>query len=166
MAEFLALPEDQGYRLELVDGSVVVSPAPGLAHQRLLMSAMSAFHAATPPEKMSVHWVNVKLSEERLLVPDLVVANWPGNDALYFDGADVLLVLEVLSPYTRPFDVVLKPRLYAESGIPFLLLADPPDNARLLELDGDAYREVRSSVGGVLTADRPFAFTLDLVHAR
>lgn len=34
--EVLAMPEDSGQRVELVDGAVFVSPAPSPRHQRLL----------------------------------------------------------------------------------------------------------------------------------
>jgi Uma2 family endonuclease len=90
-------------------------------------------------------------------------------DLGYYEGADVLLALEVHSPSTRAFDLALKRQLYAEAGIPFLLFVDPSREvpaARLLELDGEAYREVATSVDGVLVATRPFPLTLDLSGVR
>lgn len=109
--------------------------------------------------------MNVVLSKERLLIPDLVVVNEPGADLVYYDGADVLLAVDVHSPSTRTFDLALKRQLYGEAGIPFLLFVDPNTDvpaSRLLELDGESYRAVANSVAGVLTTTRPFPLTLDL----
>jgi Uma2 family endonuclease len=167
--DLLALPEDQGNRIELVDGMVVVSPAPTSKHQRVLARILAALMAATPSEYETLPGVNVVFNNERLFIPDLVVLNRPGLDLVYYKGRDVLLALEVHSPSTRAFDLALKRQLYGEAGVPFLMFVDPSGDipaARLLELDGDGYREVTSSVTGVLTIDRPFPLRLDLVNAR
>ncbi|HJP77110.1 MAG TPA: Uma2 family endonuclease [Pseudonocardiaceae bacterium] len=167
--DLLRLPEDQGNRIELVDGLVVVSPSPNSRHQRVLQKLQVAFIAATPPEFETLPGVNVVLNNERLLIPDLVVLNAPGVDAVYYKGSDVLLALEIHSPSTRTFDLALKRQLYAEAGIPFLMFVDPKTGVpamRLLELDGEGFREIASSTAGVLTASQPFPLKLDLVGAR
>lgn len=46
--DLLALPEDQGNRIELVDGLVVVSPTPTSKHQRVLQQLQFAFAGAIP----------------------------------------------------------------------------------------------------------------------
>ena len=46
--EVLALPEDQGSRVELVDGTVVVSPAPTAHHQRVLHRLQIAWDRSIP----------------------------------------------------------------------------------------------------------------------
>ena len=50
LGEVLALPEDQGQRIELVDGALHVSPAPTRTHQRLLHRIQMAWDSAMPPE--------------------------------------------------------------------------------------------------------------------
>lgn len=163
--DLLALPEDQGNRIELVDGLVVVSPAPTSKHQRVLQQLQFAFATVVPSEYEFLPGVNVVLNNERLLIPDLVVLNAPGVDAVYYKGSDVLLALEIHSPSTRAFDLAMKRQLYGEARIPFLMFVDPKGDVpalRLLELDGEGYRDVASSAAGVLTANRPFPMTLDL----
>lgn len=167
--DLLRLPEDQGNRIELVDGLVVVSPSPSSRHQRVLQKLQVAFVAATPPEFETLPGVNVVLNDERLLIPDLVVLNAPGVDAVYYKASDVLLALEIHSPSTRAFDLALKRQLYGEAGIPFLMFVDTKPDVpaiRLLELNGEAYREIATGVAGVLTASRPFPLRLDLANAR
>jgi Uma2 family endonuclease len=163
--EVLALPEDQGCRVELIDGALMMSPSPGSVHQRALTRLMIAFHRAVPSGYESLPGVNVVLNERRLLVPDLVVTTVPGLDALYCEGTDVLLAAEIVSPWSRAYDQALKRRLYAEAGVPFLLLVDPaadPTAGACYELDGDEYREFVRSADGVLTLERPFKVTVDL----
>lgn len=167
--DLLALPEDQGNRIELVDGLVVVSPAPTSKHQRVLQRLQFALEGATPSDYEFLPGVNVVLNNERLLIPDLVVVTEPGVDAVYYKGSDVLLAVEIHSPSTRVFDLALKRQLYAEAGIPFVLFVDPKGDfpaSRLLELDGERYREIASSVAGVLRTTTPFPVTLDLSGSR
>jgi Uma2 family endonuclease len=68
LEEVLALPDDQGQRVELVDGAVVVSPAPGFVHQRVLQRLQVAFIAAVPDEFESLPGINVVLNSRRLLI--------------------------------------------------------------------------------------------------
>lgn len=49
LGEVLVLPEDDVQRIELVDGTLVMSPAPGFRHQRLQQAIQLALHPALPP---------------------------------------------------------------------------------------------------------------------
>ncbi|HEX3592748.1 MAG TPA: Uma2 family endonuclease [Pseudonocardiaceae bacterium] len=165
LEEVLALPDDRGQRVELVDGAVVVTPAPGFAHQRVLHRMQVAFDAAVPADCELLPGVNVVLNGQRLLIPDFAVTTVPGLDALYCDGADVLLAAEIISPSSRVYDRALKRQLYAEAGVPFFLLVDPADrpvSAVCYELAGDGYAESARSDQGRLVLTRPFPVTVDL----
>jgi len=169
LEEVLALPEDHGGRIELVDGTVIVSPAPTSHHQRLLQSIQVAFLNAVPPELESLPGVNVVLNNRaRLLIPDLAVVTEPGIDTVYYKGTAVLLAVEIHSPSTRAYDRALKRQLYADAGVPFLVFVDPatnPVSALCYELDGDEYRESARSDNGRLVLSRPFAATVDLARS-
>jgi Uma2 family endonuclease len=163
LAEVLALPE--GSHVELVDGAVVVSPAPTSKHQRVQKRLEIALDAATPRDCEMLPGVNVVLNGERLLIPDLVVVTEPDVDVLYYKGTDVLLAAEVISPSSRVYDRALKRQLYAEAGVPFYLLVDPADDpvsSVLYQLDGDEYRESARSERGLLSFDEPFPARVDL----
>jgi Uma2 family endonuclease len=167
--DLLALPEDQGNRIELVDGLVIVSPAPTSKHQRVLQQLQFAFAGAIPAEYESLPGVNIVLNNERLLIPDLAILTEPGVDAVCYKSSDVLLALEIHSPSTRAFDLALKRELYGEAGIPFLLFVDPNGDfpaMRLLELSGDGYREIATGISGLLHTTTPFPLTLDLGGSR
>lgn len=165
--EVLALPEDQGGRVELVDGTVVVSPAPTSKHQRVLHRLQVDLDAAVPPEYELLPGVNVVLSGSRLLIPDLTIVTDPGADTVYYKGDQVLMAVEIHSPSTRTYDRALKRQLYAEAGVPYLLLVDPaadPMEASCQMLDGDGYREVARAVRGLLVLAEPFMVTIALGH--
>lgn len=165
LEEFLALPEDQGQRVELIDGTVVVSPHPGTRHQRILQRLQVRLDGAVPSHCELIPGVNVVLNGERLLIPDLAVTTVPGLDALYCQGADLLLVAEVVSPLSKVYDRALKRQLYAEAGVPFFVLVDPatsPVSAVVHELIEDEYREITRAEAGRLELERPFPVKVDL----
>ncbi|WP_043841324.1 Uma2 family endonuclease [Amycolatopsis taiwanensis] len=162
--EVLALPDDNGDRVELLDGALLVSPAPTSRHQRLL-GKLYGLRDAVPAGTEMLLGVNVRLGEDRLLIPDLVVVTCPDVDVLYYSGPDVLLAAEIESPSTKVFDRSLKAQLYAEARISYYLRVDPatdPVEAILFELSDGEFREIARSEAGKLTVDRPFAATVDL----
>ncbi|HYS34803.1 MAG TPA: Uma2 family endonuclease, partial [Pseudonocardiaceae bacterium] len=163
--EVLALPEDQGYRLELVDGLIIISPCPTSGHQRALQRLQVAFGRASPAEFEPLPGINVVLNRQRLLIPDLVVTTVPGLDAVYCEGNDVLLAAEIISTWSRTYDLALKHQLYAEAGVPFFLIIDStadPVSAICYELRSGEYQESARSDDGFLTMTRPFPVTVDL----
>ena len=89
----------------------------------------------------------------------------PGADTVCYDGTDLVMAVEIHSPSTRAYDRALKRQIYAEAGVPFLVLVDPatdPVSAVCYELAGDEYRETARSDDGVLTLVKPFEVTVNL----
>lgn len=163
--EALALPEDRGRRVELLDGAVHVSPAPGYWHQKLQQRLAVALDPLVPPGLELVPGVNVVLGPQRLLIPDLAILVKPDRDALHFQAGDVLLAVEVMSPSSRTYDKVFKREVYAEAGIPHFLLVDPdpdPASAVLFTLRGGGYAVTARSRDGRLRFDEPFPADVDL----
>jgi Uma2 family endonuclease len=162
--DLLALPEEQTLlqRTELVDGVLLVSPWPGLEHQRLLGKLQVALGAALPDGTELLPGVNVRLEGQRLLVPDLVILTCIEVDTVAFAASEVLLATEIVSPSSRVQDRILKRAVYAEALIPFYLLVEPgeQDSATLFELQGGEYEPIAKSENGELHFTRPFEATL------
>src|SRR6266536_3781722 len=118
-ADYLALPETR-QRIELLDGSLLVTPAPSSDHQQLARRLANLLEAAAPAELEVVEAVNVRVAPSKLLIPDLLVTRRLEATAVY-PAEDVLLVAEVVSPSTTTADRMIKPQLYAAAGIPWFL---------------------------------------------
>lgn len=158
-----AMPDD-GRRYELLDGVLLVSPAPRLLHQRIVMQLGTLLNVRTPSEfeVLSAPFaVHPDESQSMELQPDLLVA--VGGDLTDRDlPATPLLAVEVLSPSTRMVDLTLKRAAYERMGTPSYWVLDPdvPD-LRVFELDGAEYRLVAHVRGEeAFEATRPFPVTV------
>lgn len=153
-----ALPDD-GLRYELVDGVLLVSPAPRVLHQCAQARMLVALAGAAPAGvEVLAAPVDVMLSRTRSLQPDLVVY---GRDQLRQAKATglPLLCVEVLSPSTRATDLTLKRHVLEQAGVRSYWLVDPDvPSLTVLELVDGAYRETAAVTGDeAYDAVRPFA---------
>lgn len=162
-AELAELPDDDGYRYELLDGALLVTPAPSLPHQTVLLEVAVLLRAATPPEMQAiVAPFAVLLSGDTELQPDVLVARRADLTQKELLGAPVLAV-EVLSPSTRTFDVRLKRERYERAGTPAYWVVDPlTPRLRAWELDRTGtYAEVADVTGDeAFEATVPFPVTV------
>jgi hypothetical protein len=112
-----ALPDSGDHaRLEVFEGGVlVVSPAPGVAHQRAsywLHRALAEAAAQTHIETEVLEAVNIAMPGNKLLVPDVVVVAADAIDqaTTRVTGGAVLAVVEVVSPSTAQSSPPCTPR--------------------------------------------------------
>lgn len=163
--DYLALPADRR-RIELLDGSLLVSPSAGYRHQRLSSQLWLALSVAAPAGLEVLEAVNVRVGPGRILIPDLVVLNTPGAEGTVADPAEVLLVVEITSPGNAVVDRAIKPPLSAAAGIPHYLRIEldvQGPTVEVFELRRGRYDSVqRVQPGQRLRLDRPLRVDLDL----
>jgi Uma2 family endonuclease len=157
---FFALPVDP--RVELVDGSLLVSPSSRPSHHWLSHQLCGALNAARPRGVRAIPGVNVRVGPGRILIPDIAVLENAELTDLYLVPVQVRMVVEIGSPSTSRYDRTVKAQLYAEAGIPTLLRVEhgEPVVGVLHTLREGAY--VETARGSVLTLTDPFPVTLDL----
>ncbi|AUG80346.1 hypothetical protein CFP65_5651 [Kitasatospora sp. MMS16-BH015] len=165
--DVLALPEDTHHRVELVGGALLMSPNPGIPHQRAslrlaMLLSLAVDHADAPFEVLEA--VNV-IVPDGLLIPDLVVADAAAaaEAGTTLSAHDVVVAIEIASPSTRVTDKKLKPSLYAAAGIPhyWRLELDPAPRLYLGHLERGGYVDRLVQVGESTGLDEPFPFDLD-----
>jgi Uma2 family endonuclease len=150
---------DDGHRYELLDGTLIVSPAPGLPHQRVAAVLIVLLELACPEDLVVFPNVNVRLGAASALEPDAVVARQPD-----VSGARLLrvplLVAEILSPDSALRDLNLKKAAYERFGVPSYWVIDPDldlPSLRAFELTDGVYAEVAHVTGDrAFRAQRPF----------
>lgn len=162
--EFFALPVDR--RVELLDGSLLVSPAGRALHQWLSSQLWVALNAAAPAGLRVLEAVNVRVAPSRILIPDLSVVADPELDVVVFPAADLRLVVEITSPGNLAVDRAIKPQLYAQAGIPHYLrveLVSGQPTGLVFVLEGERYvQTARFAPGDSTRMAEPFPVSFDL----
>jgi Uma2 family endonuclease len=162
----LASMPDDGHRYELLDGTLLVTPAPNEGHQTCVISLVVLLRGARQPsQKVLVAPFEVRLSRVTVLEPDLLVADKANMTPTRLEGAP-LLAVEVLSPSTRRIDLGTKRLAYEAAGVPAYWLVDPEvPSLTVLELDAGRYVE-RATVTGDESFHATVPFAVTVVPAR
>jgi Uma2 family endonuclease len=151
---------DDGRRYELIDGALLVSPAPGWAHQEAILALGLVLRQACPASmRVLVAPFAVRPDRYNEVQPDVLAARYEDLTEQGTSRAP-LLAVEVISPTSRLRDASLKKAVYARLGAPSHWLVDPnldKPSLTVFELaDGD-YKEIVHVTGSqAWTAIRPF----------
>ncbi len=149
---------DDGHRYELIDGALIVTPAPSPGHQTGLAALLVLLTSSCPDHlRVLPAPLDVGLDEHSVLEPDLLVARKDKFTRRDLPEAP-LLAVEVLSPSTRLIDVNLKKARYEVAGCPNYWIVDPTgESITVFQLDGDRYAEFGRATGEeVVEVTRPF----------
>jgi Uma2 family endonuclease len=138
--EVLALPAD-GNRYEVVDGELLVSPAPRLDHQRVAGRLFIAITNYLAPVGLAdcalfspadITWGRHPKDADQLVQPDIFVIHPDDRASNWVDVARLVLVAEVVSPSSTRADRVVKRRAYQQHGVETYWVVDP--DAQLVEV--------------------------------
>ncbi len=100
------MPED-GHRYELIDGVLIVSPAPATMHQLVMFRLARELDDASPDGLYVVPGPGMMVNIDTELIPDIVVVQQEDLRGRMLTGPPALAV-EVQSPSTRLFDLNTK----------------------------------------------------------
>ncbi|XRQ13622.1 Uma2 family endonuclease [Actinomadura welshii] len=166
--DWLALPESK-QRIELIDGSYVVSPLAATNHQICTKRLVRVLDDFAPPDLEVTEGANVPCAGEGA-IPDVVVgdADVMLAPTVALDPRHIHLVAEVVSPgrRNRRRDYTDKPRMYAAVGIPtFLRVELTGDKAPCVEVlvlkDAEYVQADRVCAGHTLRLSEPFEVSFD-----
>ncbi|ACZ85206.1 Uma2 family endonuclease [Streptosporangium roseum] len=166
---------DDGSRYELIDGSLIVSPAPPFRHQRLGDRLQNLLESMSPEGMVPVTATGLLLDRKPGVIPDLMVV----DKAPFEEGADIAqpewvhLVVEIVSKSTTATDRRIKHAKYAEAGIPHFWRIEmrpfrgqgndelPVIFTYVLDENGEYQLTHRISAGTTADFTEPFKVTLD-----
>jgi Uma2 family endonuclease len=148
---YLQTTPNDGKRYELLHGELLVNPAPGMIHQRVLRRLQRQLEDFFHPRSIGEVFLapfDVILSPHDVFEPDLLVVS--DHSRLSDRGVEgpPALVVEILSPSTRKTDRGIKFRRYAELGVPHYWVVDPADErVECYRLIGGAYCVIADARG-------------------
>lgn len=169
-AGYEALPEEVCRRIEIVDGAIIVNPAPRRRHQDICRRLASALEGACGPGLAVSTDVDLRLRDVPLLNrrPDVVIYDASLPDEAVLRPEHCALVAEVMSPGSVTTDQTDKPAEYAAAGIRHYWRLEHDPSAGVLSVFCyrlDPTTAVYASAGvqtGKLAVTEPFAVTLHL----
>jgi len=136
---------DEHHRYEISpEGVLSVLPPPGYAHAIIATRLMVWLAAAGISTDRIAQAVGLRIPGRGGVggrIPDLVVWSKTQADGVWLPVADVLLVVEIVSPGSEGADTVTKWNEYAAAGIPqyWAVGQDPVQTVTMHRLDGDRY---------------------------
>ncbi|MFI9006501.1 Uma2 family endonuclease [Actinosynnema sp. NPDC053489] len=155
---------DDGRRYELIDGTLLVGPAPGARHQRVVARLVVVMEQACPDDLLVFPApFAVRTSATNELQPDLLVTRLEDVTEKLLPVAP-LLAVEVLSPSTALNDFNSKKAAYERLGVPAYWVIDPREPKLIaFELDAAGRYEQVAEVKGEDQFDAVLPFPVRVV---
>jgi Uma2 family endonuclease len=170
LRDFLSLETPEGYRAQLIDGEIVVTPPPGGNHEHCISLILEQVFASSATRMhVSGHkgLIVPAVAGQNMVIPDLTFA--PKELDLFLDApswmrpSGVAMVVEVTSS-VPDHDRNAKRRSYAAARIPLYLLVGRDEKTVSL-FSGpvrDSYVNTATvPFGDSLQLPEPFSFTLE-----
>lgn len=132
--DYLQIPEEPGYRFEILEGVLLKEPSPSMQHQRvsreLGYQLITFFKGFDPEGELFFAPLDVTLTAVNVLQPDLLFISGVNREIMREERIDGAcdLVVEIMSPANRRKDRLQKMEIYRKAGIPHYWLVDPEEN--------------------------------------
>jgi Uma2 family endonuclease len=126
--DYEALPEGSPY--QLIEGELVMSPAPSPEHQRSSKRLFTKLYSLLEETKRGEVFyapIDVYLDEENAYQPDIAVLLEGSKAEITQRGVEGApdLVVEILSPSTAYYDLRVKKEVYEKAGVKEYWIVDP-----------------------------------------
>ena len=152
LADLETFPSEDGYRYEIIEGELIVTPAPGRAHGAVATRLSDLIHAALTRTQWSYigQPINLEIESEETTYhcePDMSIFDQPVEAIVGDDSIFPVIVIEIVSPGNPNNDYVRKVGAYASLGIPEYWIVDPRNRAiTFLTLEDKTYQQIDRSV--------------------
>ena len=167
-ADYLKTSDESRY--ELLNGELVMAPAPLLYHQFILRKLLNAMSDHVDEQKLGELFcspADVVLSDTDVVQPDILYVSSQRSHILTRENVRGApdLVVEILSPATAERDRTFKLDLYAHHGVKEFWIVDTDANTITVLLQGECRFEVSGIYGVGQTLRSPtlagFSVTLE-----
>ena len=158
--DYLAIPEDDENRYELIDGELYMAPGASWEHQESIInlgSTLRDFVRANRFGRVVASPVDVYLSNEDVFQPDIVFVSVERLDIIHRSGVHGApdLVVEMLSPSTERRDLTIKRERYEMFGVREYWLADTIGKTITVLRARDGVFELVGVFGEGMTVETP-----------
>ncbi|MFG3010459.1 Uma2 family endonuclease [Streptomyces cinerochromogenes] len=168
--DLLTLP-DLPPHTELIDGSLVLVRPQRYFHFATIDLLVAGLRSTVPSSLKVAREMTVVLDRRNGPEPDISVikaAARKGPDQTYFEGKDVVLAVEVISPESEARDRLTKTHKYAAAGIQYYWLVEmtEPDQYPAVEIfelseNTGTYQSIGTHRDRV-KVDKPYPIDIDL----
>ena len=117
---------EEGLLAQLIDGELIMSPAPNTNHQRVLRKLYDELRGFSKGE-FFFSPIDLYLDDKNVMQPDLVFISEKKSNIITTRGIEGVpdLVVEIISPSNSFYDRNTKRRKYLEIGVTEYWIVDP-----------------------------------------
>ncbi len=132
--DYVRIPEEPGYRFEVLEGMLIREPSPTTHHQRVVFALSRQladfFEGFDPEGELFMAPLDVTLTSRNVVQPDILFVSGSRRSIMRPERIDgpCDLVVEVMSPSNRRKDRLRKLEIYRRAGVPHYWLVDPEEN--------------------------------------
>ncbi|MCP3821028.1 Uma2 family endonuclease [Streptomyces sp. A3M-1-3] len=162
------IEEATGLRVQVLGGSLVMSPTPRGKHAGVIHRLEQAIRPSLPPALVAVEVASIEMPDDPddYVTPDLTIcpADFLESDDWLIDPRDVELAVEVISKSEKVRDITSKQDWYAVAGVKALLVIDPRQGTWALHTrpeDGRYEEALRGKYGETVPLPAPLALDVE-----